>query len=147
MADHAGSTTVIDAPPKAIMDVIADFDAYPQWAGPVKSCQVLETGSEGRARRVRFDIDAKVVQDTYVLAYDWSGDEKVVWHLTEGKAQKSQDGSYVLTPQGASTLVAYDLTVELTIKLPGLIRRRVQASIVDTALKDLKKRVEGRPTG
>jgi hypothetical protein len=32
--------------------------------------------------------------------------------------------------------------VEIAIPVPGLIRRRIQGKIVDTALKDLKKRAE-----
>jgi hypothetical protein len=39
--------------------------------------------------------------------------------------------------------VEYDLTVELKVPLPGLIRRRAQSAIIDSALKDLKKAVEG----
>jgi hypothetical protein len=62
--------------------------------------------------------------------------------MTEGKSQKSQQGSYTLSADGGTTTVTYDLTVEIAIPVPGLIRRRIQGKIVDTALKDLKKRAE-----
>ena len=32
MAEQTTSSIVVDAAPGAVMDVIADFDAYPQWA-------------------------------------------------------------------------------------------------------------------
>ena len=36
MADRTESSIVIAAAPGAILDVIADFDRYPDWAGEVK---------------------------------------------------------------------------------------------------------------
>ena len=41
-----------------------------------------------------------------------------------------------------STRVHYDLTVDVTIPLPGLIKRRAAGMITGTALRDLKKAVE-----
>jgi hypothetical protein len=36
MADHSTQSVVINAGPETIMDVIADFAGYPQWAMAVK---------------------------------------------------------------------------------------------------------------
>jgi uncharacterized membrane protein len=144
MADQSTQSILIDAPPGKIMDVIADFPAYPEWAGSVKTCEVLAQGDGARAREVHFVIDAGVVKDDYVLEYDWSGDSRVDWHLTRGQMQKSQQGSYVLEPQpGGSTKVTYHLTVDLSIPMLGMFKRKAEKVIMDTALKELKKRVEG----
>ena len=51
MADQSSQSIVIDAPPAKIMDVIADFPAYPEWAASVKTCEVVEDGPDGRARQ------------------------------------------------------------------------------------------------
>ena len=61
MADQSTQSIVIDAPPAAIMAVIADFPAYPQWAASVKSAEVVSTRPDGRAEQVRFVLDAGVV--------------------------------------------------------------------------------------
>jgi hypothetical protein len=143
-ADQARSSITVAAEPAAIMDVIADFPAYPEWAGPVQRIEVVDPGTGGRANRVRFWVDAKLFQDEYVLDYDWQGQRRVDWWLIEGKTQKSQRGSYILEPRGAVTEVTYDLAVELKVAFPGFLRRKAQSSVMDTALKDLKKRVEGR---
>jgi ribosome-associated toxin RatA of RatAB toxin-antitoxin module len=144
VADHAHESIVIQADPATIMAVIADFGSYPQWAGPVKKTEVLEPGEDGRARKVRLDVELMGLGDSYVNEYSWDDDSKVTWTMLEGRSQKSQVGSYTLEPQsGLSTKVTYDLTVEVAIPVPGLIRRRIQGKIVDAALKDLKKRVEG----
>lgn len=143
MADHAHESIVIQGDPATIMAVIADFSAYPQWAGPVKRTEVLEPGDDGRARKVRIDVELMGLSDRYVNEYVWDGDSKVSWTMLEGSSQKSQVGSYTLEPTGGGTKVTYDLTVEIAIPVPGLIRRRIQGKVVDAALKDLKKRVEG----
>lgn len=143
MADQSTQSIVIDAAPAAIMAVIADFAAYPQWAASVKSAEVLSTGADGRAAEVRFSLDAGVVKDDYVLAYEWSGDDKVEWRLVRGQMQKSQQGSYVLAERGARTEVTYQLAVDLAIPMLGMFKRKAEKVIMDTALKELKKRVEG----
>ncbi len=142
MPDHANESITIKADPAKIMAVIADFPAYPQWAGPVKRIEVLDPGSDGRAKQVRFHVEVMGLADSYINEYEWDGDDKVDWTMVEGKSLKSQHGRYQLTPAGSGTTVTYDLDVEVGVPLPGLIRRRMQGKIVDTALKDLKKRCE-----
>ncbi len=146
MADHANESITVQAEPASIMAVIADFPAYPEWAGPVKRIDVLEDGPDGRAKRVRFHVEVMGLADVYVNEYKWDGDRRVDWTMVEGKAMKSQAGTYELKPlgsgTGSGTKVTYDLTADAGIPVPGLIRRRIQSKIVDTALKDLKKRCE-----
>jgi len=143
MADQSTQSIVIDAPPAAVMAVISDFAAYPEWAGSVKSAEVLSTGPDGRPEQVRFTLDAGPVKDEYVLSYVWNDDERVDWQLVRAQVQKSQRGSYVLVPRGASTEVTYNLAVDLMIPMLGMLKRKAERVIMDTALKELKKRVEG----
>ncbi len=143
MADQASSSITIAADPARIMSVIADFPAYPEWTGLVKTAEVVEPGPDGRARQVHFTLDAGVVKDDYVLAYDWRDDEQVSWRLVKGQMQKAQEGSYTLTPKGGSTEVLYRLSVDLNLPMLGMFKRKAEKVIIDTALKELKKRVEG----
>ena len=142
MADQSTQSIVIDAPAAAVMAVIADFPAYPTWVSAAKQVEVLETGADGRARRVHFVLDAGAVKDDYVLDYTWDGDRRVDWTLVRGQMQKKQDGSYVLTESAGSTTVTYTIAIDLTIPMLGLIKRKAEKVILDTALKELKKRVE-----
>ena len=57
--------------------------------------------------------------------------------------QKAQDGSYALTEAKGATTVTYSLAVDLNIPMIGMLRRKAEKVIIDTALKGLKKRVEG----
>jgi hypothetical protein len=124
------------------MAVIAVFPAYPTWVAAAKQVDVLETDADGRARRVHFVLDAGAVKDDYVLDYTWDGDRRVDWTLVQGQMQKQQDGSYVLSESNGSTTVTYSITIDLSIPMLGLIKRKAEKVILDTALKELKKRVE-----
>ncbi len=143
MPDESTQSIVIDAAPEQIMAVIADFPAYPEWAAAIKAAEVLSEGPDGRAEQVRFELDAGVVKDQYVLAYDWAPDGlSVHWELVKGQIQKAQRGSYVLEPSDGSTTVTYHLAVDLAIPMLGMLKRKAEKVIMDTALKELKRRVE-----
>lgn len=145
MADATTSSITIDADPDTVMTVIADFEAYPEWADQVKTVEIL--GKDGdRADQVRFSMDAGPIKDTYTLHYDWATDGRSVsWVLVKGQMQKAQTGSYTLESSGAApTTVTYSLAVDLNIPMIGMLRRKAEKVIIDTALKGLKRRVEGR---
>lgn len=144
MAEQTTSSIVVDAPASAVMAVIADFEAYPQWAQGMKSAAVLETGDDGRGTKVHFELEASPIKDAYTLAYVWKGDESVTWDLVEGKMLKAMEGAYVLRDHGSSTEVTYRLAVDLSIPMIGMLRRKAEKVIIDTALKGLKKRVESQ---
>lgn len=127
------------------MAVIADLESYPEWVSAARSVEVLDKLPDGRARTARFVLDAGVVKDTYTLAYTWRPDGRAVsWSLVAGELQKAQDGTYELIalPDG-TTQVVYELTVDLNIPMIGMFKRKAEKVITDTALKELKKRVEG----
>jgi ribosome-associated toxin RatA of RatAB toxin-antitoxin module len=145
MAEATSSSIVIDADPAAIMDVIADLESYPAWAGSVKSVEVLTVfdDADERPAQARFVLDAGAVKDTYVLDYEWTGDEEVRWSLVEAQILTAMDGVYRLTSQGpGQTQVDYDLTLDVKIPMIGMLRRKAEKVITDTALRELKRRVE-----
>ena len=124
------------------MAVIADFDAYPEWATGVRSADVLSS-TDGRAAEVRFTLDAGVIKDSYVLGYDWDGDAEVRWNLAEAGSMISEmTGGYELADHGESTEVTYELAVGIKVPMPGMLKRRAEKVIIDTALKGLKSRAE-----
>lgn len=146
MADRTESSIVIAAAPAEVMAVIADISSYPDWSDGVKSVEILTEYEDGRPGDARFVVDAGAIKDTYELEYDWNGDESVSWKLTQGQMMKALDGSYELTGNGdGTTTVVYKLAVDVSIPMIGLIKRKAEKVIVDTALRGLKERVE-RPT-
>lgn len=146
MPDESTQSIVVDAPAERIMAVIADLEAYPEWAQGVQQTEILETGGDGKPEQVRFTLDAGPVKDVYTLRYDWADDGmSVSWELVKGQMQRAQNGQYVLRPLagGNRTEVTYTLSVELVLPMIGLLRRKAERVIMDTALKELKRRAEG----
>jgi hypothetical protein len=141
--EESSASIRIDADPADIMAVIADFANYPQWAESVRRAEVLEFGPQGRPLRVAFVLDAGIVKDRYELTYRWSGESAVEWELTTGEMMRAQHGSYRLAAaEDGGTLVTYTLAVDLVVPMLGLLKRKAERVVMDTALKELKKRVE-----
>jgi hypothetical protein len=148
MADYSSRSIAVDAPAARVASVICDFDRYPEWTGAVRSAQVLQRYPDGRARQVRFVLDAGPVRDDYVLAYEYRDDlTRIGWHLVAPSTmQKAQTGSYDLADNGDGTCtVTYTLEVDLAIPMLGMFRRKAERVIMDTALKELKRQVESLP--
>src|SRR4051812_49132388 len=115
MADQTTASISIKASPDAVMNVVADFEAYPEWTGAVKRAEVLSQRDDGRAELVHYQLDAGAIKDEYTLTYDWSGLPNVLrWKLVEGQMLKLLTGSYELV-EGAdgTTDVTYTLAVDV----------------------------------
>ena len=144
MADQTESEIQIAGSPGQIMDVIADLERYPEWSEGITAVEVLAEFSEtGRPAEARFTLHSGPLLDTYELEYSWDGDDRVSWWLTTGTVLKAMDGTYALRDNGdGTTAVSYRLAVDVKIPLIGVLKRRAEKVIVDTALKGLKARVE-----
>jgi ribosome-associated toxin RatA of RatAB toxin-antitoxin module len=141
VADQASSSITIDAAPEAVLEVIRDVESYPEWTGGISKAVVHEPGADGPAK-VTFSMSQSGLSDEYTLLYDWKADG-VAWTLAEPtKLQKSQKGSYQLTADGDRTQVTYLLTMDIKVPMIGLMKRKAEKMIIDSALKELKKRVE-----
>ncbi|MEV0645801.1 SRPBCC family protein [Phytomonospora sp. NPDC050363] len=147
MTDSSTQSIGVSASPGQVAAVILDFAAYPEWAASIKSSEVRETDDQDRPALVGFVLDAGVLKDEYELRYDYTEDlGRISWTLAAPSAlQKSQQGSYEITgnADGTST-VTYTLAIDLSMPMLGMFRRKAEKMIMDTALKELKRRVESR---
>lgn len=146
MAEQTTSSIVIDSDPATIMEIIGDFDSYPQWARGVQSAQVVSEFEGGWAERVHFQLDVPPIRDEYTLEYVWDGYNGVTWRLVEGRVLTHMDGAYLLRDLGnGSTEVTYELALDVAIPLIGMIKRKGEKLIIDSALRGLKSRAEAMP--
>lgn len=144
MAEQTTSSIEIAAEPAEVMAVIVDFESYPQWVQGMKHVEVRRKDAQGRAEHVYFELEATPIKDAYTLEYDYVSADVLRWHLVEGKMMRALDGAYELRQKGAGTEVTYRLSVDLAIPMIGMLRRKAEKVIIDTALKGLKKRVESQ---
>lgn len=145
MGEHAEGSIVIEASAAEVMDVISDYEAYPEWAD-VKMARVLQRGAGGVGTEVAFEVDVPVLgRASYTLAYRYApGDAGVSWVTKEARGAVSNiSGEYLLNElDDRETEVTYRLSVELGVLLPGFVRTQGAKRVIENALEGLKRRVE-----
>ena len=143
--EHAEGSIVIDAPLEDVMEVIEDYEAYPEWAD-VRAVDVRKRGEGGRATEVAFEVDVPVLgRASYTLAYRYApGDTGLSWTTSEARgAIRDIRGEYLLNELSeGQTQVTYRLAVELGVLVPGFLRSEGARRVIENALEKLKRRVE-----
>lgn len=144
MADRVKDSIDIEATAEEILEVLLDFEAYPDWNPNIKKTEITETDAEGRGTQVWFEVDAKIKKVQYTLSYDYSDlPDSFSWELLEGDVRELS-GSYALDEFDDVTDVSYETAIDPGFKIPGPLKRQGEKQIVKGALQDLKKRVESR---
>lgn len=143
MADEARESIHIEAAPEQCYTVAIAFERYPEWATDVKEVEVLERDSEGRGTLVRYEISALGKTIGYILAYDYAeAPGGFAWTLDKADLLRRLDGAYRFDADGGGTKVSYVLAVDVTLPLPGFMKRAAAGMIVDNAMRQLKAYVE-----
>jgi hypothetical protein len=125
VAEHANERINIDADRDACLAVVLDFEEYPSWARDLKQVTIVERDDDGRGSLVEFRAAAMGQSFKYVLRYDYADlPHSFSWVLDSGEKLRKLDGTYRFEPDGSGTRVHYELVVDLSIPLPGLIKRR-----------------------
>jgi Polyketide cyclase / dehydrase and lipid transport len=131
---------LIEASRDAVLGVLLDLESLTEWSSAHQEIDILERDPEGRPSRARQVVKIVGVRDEQVLDYSFD-DDGVSWTLVSSGQQRAQQGRYTLTAQGDwSTLVRFELTVDLLAPLPGFLIRKGANGLMDTATKGLRKR-------
>jgi ribosome-associated toxin RatA of RatAB toxin-antitoxin module len=150
MADQASQRAIIGAAPRALFDVVTDFDRYTEWIRDLKSVEILSRDADGRALEVRYRAAAMGRSTSYTLQYDYrDAPQRLPWKLVAGDIMRRLDGAYEFHPVDGDadrTDVEYWLTVELIVPLPAFVKRRAESKIMHNALRELKAHVEQQPS-
>lgn len=131
---------VIEATPDEIMDVLFDLESLTEWSSTHKKVEVLERDEDGHPTKSRQAVKIVGVTDEQVLDYSVH-DDGVSWTLVSAKQQRAQEGRYRLTPEGDSTRVHFELTVDPSAPVPGFLVKRGAKGLMETATEGLRKRV------
>jgi ribosome-associated toxin RatA of RatAB toxin-antitoxin module len=140
MAITDSREVVIEATPDEIMDVLFDLESLTEWSSFHKKVEILERDEQGRPSKSRQAVKIVGVSDEQVLDYSVH-DDGVGWTLVSAKQQRAQEGRYTLTPEGASTRVHFELTVDPSVPIPGFLVKRGAKGLMETATDGLRKRV------
>lgn len=137
VAVRASREIVIDAPPEAILDAIADIEAAPTWSSVHKHVHVVDRYPDGRPRRVEVTVKVLGIIDHEVVEYHW-GRDWVVWDADRTAQQHAQHGEYTLRPEGEATRVRFDLTLEPSTPLPHFLVKRAKKAVLIAATEGLR---------
>ena len=140
MATSDSRAVVIEATPQEILDGGAEVEATPSWSPQYQRAEILESYDDGRPKQVKMTVKAAGLTDEQVIEYTWS-ENKVSWTLVSAGQLKAQDASYTLTPDGDKTKVRFDISIDLSVPLPGFILKRTMKGGVETATEGLRKQV------
>jgi hypothetical protein len=145
VTETVASQIDIAAAPERVLEVLRDFERYPEWARSMKAAKIVESDESGRALVVEFHVAPGLLPEMrYVLRYSYA-DDGLSWQYVEGDL-KDIRGSYTVLREGdgASSHVTYELAIDPgKIPLPGFVKARAAREISRIALKELKRRVEG----
>jgi hypothetical protein len=131
---------VIEATFDEIMAVLLDLESLTDWSSAHQKVEVLERDDEGRPSRSRQVVKIVGISDDQILDHTFY-DDGVGWTLVSSTQQRAQKARYTLTPDGTSTSVRFDLTVDLLAPLPGFLIKQGAKGLLDTATNGLRKRV------
>src|SRR5215475_9330963 len=135
----------IQAPIETCFAAIIDYETFPSWQGAVVDTEVLDWDDEGRGKRVRLVIDAKVRKVDYTLDYRYDEPERIEWDFVEGNGINDSDGHYIFEDLGGErTRATYKLGLEVGLPLPGPVARRAHRSTLKGSVEDLKREAERR---
>jgi uncharacterized membrane protein len=141
-AEH---TVEIAAPIKICFDAITDYETFPSWQSAVVDTEVLDWDEQGRGKRVRLFVDAKVRKVDYTLDYRYDEPERIEWDFVEGNGINDADGHYLFEDLGGDrTRATYKFGLEVGIPLPGPVARRAHKSTLKASVEDLKREAERR---
>jgi uncharacterized membrane protein len=141
-AEH---TIEIDAPMETCFAAIIDYETFPSWQGAVVDTEVLDWDADGRGKRVRLFVDAKIRKVDYTLDYRYEAPERIEWDFVEGNGINDADGHYLFEDLGGDrTKATYRLGLEVGIPLPGPVARRAHKSTLKASVEDLKREAERR---
>ena len=142
--DTARAEQRVEAPTADVLATIHDVAAQPEWVPEIREVEVLEVDDDGLPLRAALAASTAVGTDRYTLAYTHRADG-IRWALESGRLQTRQDGELSAVPAAdgsGATTVAYELTIEHPLPLPGFVRSRVIRGLVAGTLEGLRARHE-----
>ncbi len=144
MSESSTSTVEVSAPLEEVVAKLSAIAGYPEWLSSIKKVEVTESDAQGRATKADVSIDAGVMKDRATLSYDWSkAPQEISFSLDDADLMTAMDGKYTLKAvDGDTTLVTYELGVELSLPVPRMMISKTEKTTIDQALKELQAQFE-----
>lgn len=144
-------TVEVNADATAILQIVADFESYPEWNEEVSAVYVLARYHDGRPSQLRVDTSIQGHQGSYIQAVYYPSAAQIQTVLQQGDLFTKQDQLFSVVAMGPSSLLTVDLEVETSLAVPNLMVKKLVNDALEHLAGNLKTRAEqlkpfdGRP--
>ncbi len=136
-------TVEVDAEEAAILGIVADFEAYPQWNDEVKAVYILARYNDGRPSQLRIDTEISGQPGTYIQAVYYPGPAQIQTVMQQGDLFSKQEQLFSVVGMGPVSLLTVDLDVEVSIPgVPSVMVKKIVNEALDHLAGNLKARAE-----
>ncbi len=136
-------TVEVNKDAAAIMAIVADFEAYPQWNTEVKGCWVLARYDDGRPSQLRLDMSIQGMEGTYIQAVYYPGPNQIQTVMQQGEHFTKQNQLFSAVEMGPNAaLLTVDMDVETTFPVPAMMVKKVIGDALEHLANKLKERAE-----
>jgi len=137
----------VSTPPGVLMDIILDFEAYPEFLPEVQSVRVLRR--EPEAWEVALDL--RIIRPMRLtIRAERTGEHTLSWSLIEGRLHEN-DGTWTLAELADGRCLArWSADIQVGSYLPGGLIRTLTDRRLPAMLERFRARAESRwaaPTG
>ena len=140
-------TVEVHAEASAILAIVADFEAYPQWNEEVRAVYVLARYHDGRPSQLRVDTSVQGHEGTFIQAVYYPGPAQIQTVLQQGELFTKQNQLFSVVEMGPSSLLTVDLDVETSLAVPSLMVKKLVNDALEHLAGNLKARAEQLGTG
>ena len=139
----ATRSTVIDAPPDRVFDVIVDYERYPEFLSEVKAIRI--SGRQGNQVDIHYTVEV-MKRIHYTLRMLEDRPRGLTWTFVEGEVMKDNRGGWTLepSPEGTKTKAIYSVEIALGPFVPRPLVTALVESSLPKMLESFKKRIESR---
>jgi len=142
------AAVLIRARPEAIWAVMTDCRQTTLFVPGLRSCRRIDGAPDGHWEDIEHEVRYSWFMPTvrYVFRAEYDRPHRIDFHRVSGDL-KEQEGSWLLTqtPDGAATLVEYDLYLEPGFWVPQILVNRTLRKDLPAILTGLRERVEKAP--
>ncbi len=127
------SRTFRNVAPRAVYDVVVDFEAYPRIFPEIAAARILEKDADRVRAEFRMNL---LLPIRYVI--DLRCDPaalSVTWTFVEGDVITGNEGGWQFSPAGpGDTQVDYRVVLQVNAPLPAFVLRKVTDGLVKLSL-------------
>lgn len=136
-------TEEVTAPAAAIMAIVADFEAYPQWNEEITGLWILARYEDGRPSQLRMDTKIQGMDSSFIQAVYYPAEFQIQTVMQQGDIFSKQEQLFSVVDMGATALLTVDMDVEVSMPgVPSLMVKKIANDALEHLEGNLKKRAE-----